>query len=608
MVKPPTIRHTGSRIVRTWLSVAVAVIAASSSVAPSANAQTNVSTSTLNFAVTVGPQGQRHCNIVGDLYRPTSATKDRPAPAILTTNGFGGSKDDQAAMAREFARQGYVVLAYSGLGFGGSSCRISLDNPDFDGIAARQLVSYLGGADGIAFYDAAHTKPAPPLSVVQRDDRDHAGNPSKHDPRVGMVGGSYGGQVQFAAASVDPRIDAITPMITWNDLRYSLAPNHNRQSSPSNYTPGAVKAIWANGFVAIGMAAGLQNAKADRSRLAGCPNYSAYICPTILSADIEGNISSAALKRLHAASVSSYMSKITIPTLIIQGEADTLFNLREGAANYTALRDRGVQTQMIWYSGGHGSKSGPLGEFDADSPNSTTQYVFGRINDWLDRFLKGTSVPASPAFTFYQPWAGTPTAGQSAQNMYGQSPTYPVRASRTYTLTERSLILDGRSNRGIQRFTTPPLGAPTSANRLDVLGLTLAESDAPGSGAHWRTPALTSPVRVVGAPVARLKINAPTTSQRPRPEQLIVFARIIDVAPDGTRTTVGSQIAPIRIPNPREPITVDLPDIVHEFTPGHRIELVIAGGSTNYRGGMNPIPVSIDTGAHRQQITFPTVS
>ena len=96
-------------------------------------------------------------------------------PAILTTNGFGGSKDDQAGIGKAFAGRGYVVLSYSGLGFGGSGCKITLDDPDWDGKAGRQLVSYLGGSPGIAFPDAAHTQPAPALQVVVHDAVDHNG-------------------------------------------------------------------------------------------------------------------------------------------------------------------------------------------------------------------------------------------------------------------------------------------------------------------------------------------------------------------------------------------------------------------------------------------------
>src|SRR5260370_41946296 len=78
---------------------------------------------TLHFAVVVGPGGAEHCDIVGDMYAPSDASRTHRVPAILTTNGFGGSKDDQAGLARYFASQDYVVLSYSGLGFGGSGCK-----------------------------------------------------------------------------------------------------------------------------------------------------------------------------------------------------------------------------------------------------------------------------------------------------------------------------------------------------------------------------------------------------------------------------------------------------------------------------------------------------
>ena len=57
-------------------------------------------------------------------------------PAILTTNGFGGSKADQAGLGEAFAKRGYAVLSYTGLGFPDSGCKISLDDPGVDGEAA----------------------------------------------------------------------------------------------------------------------------------------------------------------------------------------------------------------------------------------------------------------------------------------------------------------------------------------------------------------------------------------------------------------------------------------------------------------------------------------
>src|SRR4051812_36066014 len=93
-----------------------------------ASAATPYSVRTLHFKVAVGPDSSTPCDVVGDVYTPTAASATHRVPAILTTNGFGGSKDDQAGYGQYFASHGYVVLSYSGLGFGGSDCKITLDD------------------------------------------------------------------------------------------------------------------------------------------------------------------------------------------------------------------------------------------------------------------------------------------------------------------------------------------------------------------------------------------------------------------------------------------------------------------------------------------------
>src|SRR3954451_7268939 len=149
----------------------------------------------MTFDVVVGPANDTHCTITADLYKPAGASKSHPVPAILATNGFGGSKSDFDELGPAYARRGYAFLAYSGLGFGNSGCKITLDDPDWDGKAGKQLVSFLGKSD-----------------FIKKD--------TPGDPRVGMIGGSYGGQIQFAIAGLDRRLDAIVPQITWNDLSY----------------------------------------------------------------------------------------------------------------------------------------------------------------------------------------------------------------------------------------------------------------------------------------------------------------------------------------------------------------------------------------------------
>ncbi len=59
--------------------------------------------------------GGRTCAVDADLYRPAGVDADRPAPAVLATNGFGGSKADGStdAIGKAFAERGYVGLVYS---------------------------------------------------------------------------------------------------------------------------------------------------------------------------------------------------------------------------------------------------------------------------------------------------------------------------------------------------------------------------------------------------------------------------------------------------------------------------------------------------------------
>lgn len=590
-------------------ALSVSVLAAVTSTAEAAAA---VTVTPLHFKVAVGPDDATTCDVVGDLYLPASATASTPVPAVLTTHGFGGSKDDQAGVGRTFAARGYAVLAYSGLGFGGSDCKITLDDPDFDGKAASQLVSYLGGKSGIAFTDDTHTTPAPVLKVVAKDARDHAGRASRFDPRVGMIGGSYGGQVQYAAAAIDKRIDTIVPMITWTDLSYSLSPNNTSQisgqtSGVSTSTPGAAKLVWALGFSGIGVLDGLQNAPTDPSRLVGCPNFADFVCPALVTAGTLGTLDAGATANLRHASLSSYVSKVTVPTLIMQGQSDTLFNLNEGIAAYQALKKQKTPVKMIWMNGGHSGPSAP-GEIDFENPDPGQQVLTQRVTAWFDHHLKARNVSTGPEFSYFRDWVSY--TGNAAP-AYASSTSFPVGRKVSYALSGDRTLTRGKPAAGTARFTTPLAGIPTSTDPLDVVGdqLPLPEIDLPGTFAQWSTDALTRPVDVVGQPTLDLTVSAPlaTLTQGTDPGKLVLFAKITDVAPDGSSTIVRNLVAPVRVPDARKPFTVTMPAFAHRFEPGHRIKLIVAGGSANYRGGLVPMPVSITLGGTGQALTLPTL-
>jgi hypothetical protein len=121
---------------------------------PSAAAAAEITPRDLTITVTgLGPE-QRTCEIDADLYVPAGASSRRPAPALLTTNGFGGTKDDQADFAQGFGEHGYVTLAYTGLGFvDDDGCPITLDDVQHDGAAASQLLRFLGGDPSVKAVD-----------------------------------------------------------------------------------------------------------------------------------------------------------------------------------------------------------------------------------------------------------------------------------------------------------------------------------------------------------------------------------------------------------------------------------------------------------------------
>ncbi|QYJ04114.1 hypothetical protein KUV85_00095 [Nocardioides panacisoli] len=585
------------------LALLASLFAAVGVTSPSATAAPAYAVQTLYFHVTVGPGDDQDCTIIGDVYVPESASAE-PAPAILTTNGFGGSKDDQAGIGAAFAERGYVVLSYSGLGFGGSGCRITLDHPDWDGKAGRQLVSYLGGADGIAFLDEAGTQPAPTLDVVALD--------GPGDPRVGTLGGSYGGGSQFATASVDDRVDTLVPLITWNDLSYSLGPNNTDQSvGVSTTTPGSIKFNWGLGFSALGMASDLQNQQVPPDLLP-CPNFADFVCPALVTAGTTGFFQPQHVAKLRAASVGSYIDRIDVPVLLIQGQHDTLFNLNEAVATRDALRANGVPVTMIWQSWGHSGGTVP-GELDLADPDPATQYITGRVVDWFDHHLRGADVDTGPPFAYFRDWVAY---DGNARPAYGKAGRYPVGREQVWRLSGDGALVTGTepTRRGQQRFLTPAAGLPTSFDEADVVeqvqDLPLEQvGDLPGTFASWTSAPMADPLDVVGTPTASLRVQAPTAALTQGAGQLgklVLFVKVLDVAPDGTASTIKALEAPVRVPDVRQRFDVTLPGIVHRFEPGHRVRFVVAGGSLNYRGGVTSNPVTI-AGGEEQTLRLPVV-
>ncbi|MFI6686703.1 CocE/NonD family hydrolase [Streptomyces sp. NPDC050485] len=555
-------------------ALAVPLLAAAPAAASQGAAEGQVTVTALKFTVQVGG---RTCAIDADLYHPVGVDRAHPAPAVLTTNGFGGSKSDGStdATAKAFAARGYVALAYSGLGFGKSGCLISLDDPGIDGRAASRLIDFLAGSR--AADDGTR------IDFVTKD--------GPGDPRVGMIGGSYGGAIQMATAAVDHRVDALVPLITWNDLSYALDPNN----AGDRKAPGAFKWQWTNGFYLIGESQPITLPNLDPSRWGslGCVHFVPDACKTIglLNSGRYPAAPTAAMQR-YARSVSpvSYLDRVQAPTLLIQGQSDSLFNLNEATATYNTLKEQGTTTKMIWQSWGHSGGQAP-GELDLAQGNLETSYTGKRILAWFDRYLrKQRHTDTGPAFAYYRDW----------RSGYGEAAKVPPLSQKVY-LSGDGRLVDNRSKvvRGSREYTNWLV--PTSHSESSLAGMIGLPDpqpyDTPGTCLGWDTDPLKAPVDVVGSAKATLKVLSPAAQKAQNSgdaaDKLVLFAKLYDVAPDGTKTLVRRLVAPVRVPDVTRPFTVALPGIAHRYEAGHRIEFVIAASDDAYLGNKGVKPVTV---------------
>ena len=240
------------------------------------------------------------------LYVPATATAAHPAPAVVVSPGFGQSKDSVATDARDLAAHGYVALAWSLRGFGRSTGKIALDAPDAEVADLRVLLDRLG-------------------------DRADVLQDGPGDPRVALTGASYGGGVSLLGAALDHRVDATVPVITWNSLETAFLPG------------GVFKAQYAALFFGSG----------GSSSGGVCARFALRVCEAYNRLAQTGAGTAADRSLLAASSPAGVVDRITAPTLLVQGEDDTLFPLSESLATADALSAQGTPVHLAWLKGGH---------------------------------------------------------------------------------------------------------------------------------------------------------------------------------------------------------------------------------------------------------------
>ncbi|MEV5900239.1 alpha/beta fold hydrolase [Streptomyces sp. NPDC052127] len=463
-------------------------------------------------------------------------------PAVLLGHGFGGSKDDVRRQAEKLARDGYAVLTWSARGFGKSTGKIGLNDPKGEVADVSRLIDWLAKQPQVRL--------------------DKAG-----DPRVGVAGASYGGAISLLAAGYDDRVDAIAPAITYWNLADALFPD------------GVFKKLWAGIFVNTG---------------GGTARFEPALAAMYDRVAESGTPDTAARALLEQRSPSAVADRIKVPTLLIQGQTDSLFTLAQSDEAEKAIRANGAPVDVDWIAGGHDG-----GDMEGDR-------VQTRVRAWFDRYLKDDkAADTGPAFRVTRT-GGVDSTDGAAQLRGASADSYPGLENG-----ERSFPLTGR--REEQSFANPPGAGPPAVSALPGLGgggLSQLSSlgvgvslDFPGQYAAFDSAPVTGDLRVTGSPTVTVHVKSTS-------DTAVLFAKVYDVSAGGSQVLPSQLVTPVRVEGAKagKDVTVTLPAIDHKVEEGHRLRLVLASTDLGYASPMAPATYTVSMKGDLKVPTAPAVT
>ncbi len=393
---------------------------------------------------------------------------------------------------------GYNVVTWDTRGEYASGGRVELDSPDFEARDASAIMDWVAE-----------------LPQARLD--------GPGDPRVGMAGASYGGGVEMVTAATDHRVDAIVPTTNWNTLNSSF------------YPTGAFKS--GN---ALMLAATLV---VTLSRL------NPLLLPTIIHGAITGELTPEGQDLLAsrgpgpALGYPDLVSRITAPTMLVQGTVDAAFSLQEATLSASSLLAQGVPLKMLWFCGGHGVCINNLFDF------SQGPLIEQRTLEWLGRYVKGEAVSTGPAFEWVD------QRGQHlSSGVYPAPAGAPIVASRG---GDAVLPLIPYVFGSGPMFFVMPIGGTKALNAVNL--------DSPVS-------ATTS--YIVGAPGLRFSYSGTGIGDH-------VYAQLVD---NTTGLVLGNQVTPIPVVLDGATHTVDVPllPVAHTLSPGKTVTLQLFSWSADY--------------------------
>jgi acetyl esterase/lipase len=286
--------------------------------------------------ITIWSQGVR---LAGDIYKPKGLSTTQKLPGILLVPGWGGSKENlKKNYGPHFAELGFIVLAFDYKSWGQS-----------DGsILPTKALAYSEESAKLDINVTHIRKVVEPFSMladVRAALHYLGGEPQVMPNNLGIWGTSLGGGFAMVMAATDERIKVLVDQM--GPVNYV----HNLRELPFAMAR-KIETLTARGVLPAFPDASM----AQNPELKGYPNW-------------------AAMKRFNP---MDYVDQLTVPTLIIDAESETLFDrTQNGVLLHDSIKGR-VEAKYIAYPGGH---------YDLYK-GENQKAAFKERADWIVKYLK----------------------------------------------------------------------------------------------------------------------------------------------------------------------------------------------------------------------------
>jgi ABC-2 type transport system ATP-binding protein len=258
-------------------------------------------------------------------------------PGVILFHGLGQSHTDLEPIGSAMAQFGFASLACDARGTGGSGGKFGLDGPT-ETQDARDLFNWFAARSDVS------------------------------NTQIGAFGLSLGGGAVWNAAVAGVPFKAIVPAITWTDLGTALNPD------------GVPK----SGLVGI------------LSQVVPLSKWDPALIQTAQSL-IQGNVTSSVTSSEAARSSRSHLHALTVPTLLLQGRHDFLFDMDQAIAAWKLLA--GPKRLYL----------GDLGHAPAKNPTAEEPLYITETVLWFEHYLAGSSGAAGGVELAHDPWDGKTT-------------------------------------------------------------------------------------------------------------------------------------------------------------------------------------------------------